>query len=406
MSEMKIAVAGLGYVGLSLAVLFARRNQVVAVDINQAKVDAINAGRSPIQDEDIQRYLDCEKLDLKAVSAGGPAYRDADFIVIATPTNYNERDGSFDTSSVEAVVQEAMSQQDAPCFVIKSTVPVGYTSKLAELYRNAAFVFSPEFLREGRALHDNLFPSRIITGYTSIEGRTTKCKAEAFAKLLALSAQDLNAVQLIMHSTEAEAVKLFSNSYLALRVAFFNELDTYACIKELDAKSVIQGVCLDPRIGNHYNNPSFGYGGYCLPKDTKQLLSNYEGVPQDIISAIVQANSTRKDFIADEILRRLQAMHIPEGKALLGVYRLTMKTGSDNFRSSSIQGIIKRLTGMGVQVLVYEPSYNGDSLFGNRVTNCINELKSCCSLIVANRWSEELSDVSDKVFTRDLFFRD
>lgn len=406
---MNIAVAGTGYVGLSLAVLLAQHNRVVAVDVVAEKVDLINQGKSPIADSEIEEFLAHRELDLTATLDGAAAYAGADLVVIATPTNYDADRNFFDTSYVEQVIDLVLEVNPEAVMVVKSTVPVGYTKALVESYPSARFLFSPEFLREGRALYDNLHPSRIIVGVPAKYATSDVARkwADTFAELLVEGAEDGEPSVLIMEATEAEAVKLFANTYLALRVAYFNELDTYASVRGLDASRIIDGVGLDPRIGSHYNNPSFGYGGYCLPKDTKQLLANYNDVPQNLIEAIVDANRTRKDYIAETVINRVIKLGY-EGvdKPVVGVYRLTMKSGSDNFRASSIQGIMKRIKGKGIPVIVYEPALDDAEFFGSEVTHDLDEFKSRCAVIVANRWSDELADVADKVFTRDLFKRD
>lgn len=406
---MNIAVAGTGYVGLSLAVLLSQHNHVIAVDVVSEKVDLINRGLSPIADTEIEDYLANHDLSLTATLDGASAYAEADMVVIATPTNYDSEKNYFDTRYVEQVIELVLQVNPSAVMVIKSTVPVGYTKDISERYPEGKFLFSPEFLREGHALYDNLHPSRIIVGVPSesLHREELDKAAVVFAELLAAGSLDAETPILVMRATEAEAVKLFANTYLALRVAYFNELDTYACVRGLDASQIIEGVGLDPRIGGHYNNPSFGYGGYCLPKDTKQLLANYDEVPQNLIEAIVEANRTRKDYIADEVLDRVTHL-VYQGVAQpkVGVYRLTMKTGSDNFRASSIQGIMKRIKSRGVPVVVYEPTLSDDEFYGSEVVRDLDAFKGECDIILANRWSPELDSVRDKVYTRDLFKRD
>lgn len=406
---MRIAVAGAGYVGLSLAVLLAQANDVELVDVVESKVQAVNEGRSPIADPEIEDFLDRGGLSLHATLDGAAAYAQADFVVVACPTNYDPVRNFFDTSYVEQAIELALSSNPSAVVVVKSTVPVGYTRSLYGRWPEGRFLFSPEFLREGRALYDNLHPSRIVVGVPSESPRAAELEGAArqFAGLLAAGAHDEDPPVLVMRATEAEAVKLFANTYLALRVAYFNELDTYAEARGLDASQIIAGVSLDPRIGGHYNNPSFGFGGYCLPKDTKQLLANYDKVPQSLVGAIVEANRTRKDFVAEEVARKVtQLIYSGVPAPVVGIYRLTMKSGSDNFRSSSVQGIMRRLDDKGIPFLIYEPAAPGDEHFGHEVMRDLGAFKSRCDLIVANRWSADLDDVADKVYTRDLFRRD
>lgn len=401
---MKIVVAGTGYVGLSNAVLLAQHHEVTAVDIIPEKVELLNQRKSPIQDKELEEYLAEKELNLTATIDGISAYKDADFVIISTPTNYDSQKNYFDTSSVETVIEQVLKANEKAYIIVKSTVPVGFTKQMQKRFESSHILFSPEFLREGRALYDNLYPSRIIVGVEKQNAEALE-KAKAFSEMLKEGAIKKNIDILLMEPTEAEAVKLFANSYLALRVAYFNELDTYAEVRGLNPEDIIKGVCLDPRIGSYYNNPSFGYGGYCLPKDTKQLWANYNDIPENIISAIVEANRTRKDFIADQILQKINfdEKRIKGEKCTVGIYRLTMKMNSDNFRQSSVQGIMKRLKAKGVEVVIYEPTLKADDFYGSPIERDLQTFKEKCELIISNRKAAELSDVADKVYTRDLF---
>lgn len=410
---MKIVIAGIGYVGLSLAIVLAQHNEVTAVDIVKEKVDLLNKRISPIKDKEIEEYLSSRELNLSAVLDGENAYRTAELVIVATPTDYDPEENYFNTSSIDAIVDLVRNVNKSAMIVIKSTVPVGYTKSLMRKYDTDHIMFAPEFLREGRALYDNLYPSRIIVGANQNSSEMQEA-ARAFASLLMQGAIKKDIPLLFADTTEAEAVKLFANTYLALRISFFNELDTYAEVRGLNSKQIIEGIGLDPRIGTHYNNPSFGYGGYCLPKDTKQLLANYRDVPENIIGAIVEANRTRKDFVASQILKQAgycsadaaDCSGNTENSTVIGIYRLTMKTDSDNFRQSSVQGVMKRLKSVGANVVVYEPTLRSDTFYGSPVINSLDEFKEICDVIVANRYDEELDSCYEKVYTRDIYHRD
>ena len=402
---MRIAVAGTGYVGLSIAVLLSQHNEVKAVDVVPAKVDLINNKKSPIVDKEIEEFLATKELNLVATTDGDSAYRDAELVVIATPTNYDDEKNYFDTSYVESVIEQVMRVNDKAVMVIKSTVPVGYTESVREKYNTERIIFSPDFLREGKALYDNLYPSRIIVGVPKNNDQVI-AMGQKFADLLKEGAIKEDVETLLTNLTEAEAIKLFANTYLAMRVAYFNELDTYAEVKNLNAAQIIQGIGLDPRIGTHYNNPSFGYGGYCLPKDTKQLRANYKNVPQNLIDAIVESNRTRKNFVADQIIDQARATSDGKDNFVVGIYRLTMKANSDNFRKSSIQGVMKRLENKGITIVIYEPTLDEEEFFGHKVIKDLDEFKKMSAVIVVNRMEEAVEDVADKVYTRDIFARD